>query len=295
LNDEQVCKIVDIYSQRLDAAQHAAAFIGAGRPIDDLAKLRLSLRLEKNAALEESAKDGTQDAANILLITVPDDAIEPCAVQITRSCTDLVGFTAIHCSGSLTSNALRPLADLGAAIASVHPIKSFSDPATSTATFAGTDCAVEAEDENTRRLATDIFSAIGASTFDLDARTKTLYHAGTVMVCNYLYALLHVGLETLDKVGIPEPLAKHAIESIATETLSNGLRLGPAQALTGPIRRGDLGTVNQHIAALAQHLPHFSTAYAALGQVTARMARDTGNLDEKQCEEILSALTIDNR
>ena len=196
----------------------------------------------------------------------------------------------LHCSGSLTSNALRPLQLIGANTTSVHPIKSFSDPATAAQSFVGTYCAVETEQETSRAIVRDLFTRIGGVTFEMTGTDKLLSHTAIVMVCNYLYALLHMGLKTLEAAGVDEEVAKAAIEPIVHETVTNGLRLGPATSLTGPIVRGDINTIVKQTRQLDEHLPQFGDAYRVLGHITVQMARDEASLGSEPFAAIIGAL-----
>lgn len=274
LFDANACDVAQVFSRGGAAASQAVHFIGTGKPILSLSEFDLS----------------PENGADVLLIAVPDDAIEPIAKQIAELHTDLSGITVLHCSGSMTADALRPLQILGAGTASVHPIKSFSDPATAVRTFVGTYCSVETGQAGSRSILTDLFRRIGGETFDLASDVKPLYHTAIVLVCNYLYTLLHMGLETLEAAGIAGEIAMAAIEPIMHETVTNGVRLGPGKALTGPIVRGDINTIVKQISQLNEHLPQFSDAYRELGKVTAQLARADATLSGESFAAIVAAL-----
>lgn len=131
-------------------------------------------------------------------------------------------------------------------MASVHPVKSFSDPADAAGSFDGTYCAFEGDDKALAILG-PAFRAIGGEIFRIDPAYKTIYHAASVIVCNYLVALLEVGLRAYAKSGMPNNLALKTMEPMVRETVDNVFKAGTARALTGPIARGD------HMVVLRRH------------------------------------------
>jgi predicted short-subunit dehydrogenase-like oxidoreductase (DUF2520 family) len=258
--------VVDVFCRDAAHARTAAEFIGAGAAANDLEALAL-------------------DRIDLLLITPPDDAITACATSLASRAPDLTGVTACHCSGSLSAQLLGPLQSLGAEIGSVHPIKSFADPAIAADTFAGTYCAVEGPDE-----LGELFRSIGAIPFPIASETKALYHAAIVFACNYLYTLEHIGLDVLREIGVPETITLDALAPLMHETVANGLKLGPAAALTGPIARGDEGVVAKHLAAITDRLPRHRDVYIALAEATSAMAREGGRIDGPALERITDIL-----
>ncbi len=209
-------------------------------------------------------------AADIYLLAVPDDAIEDYG-QTLAAGNDLAGATVFHCSGALGSDRLAAARDAGAAVASVHPVRSFADPAQVAATFAGTCCGVEG-DADALEVLVPIFESIGARMVTIDAAHKTLYHAAAVFASNYVVTLIDVAVQVYGKAGVPPEIALEMIEPLLQESAGNALRLGPAAALTGPIARGDVATVARQQAALADWNPSYARLYAEFADATARLA-----------------------
>jgi predicted short-subunit dehydrogenase-like oxidoreductase (DUF2520 family) len=201
--------------------------------------------------------------AAVTLITVPDDSIE----AVCRSLIFEKGAVVFHCSGALPSSVLASAKKQGAYIASLHPVKSFADPARAVETFAGTWCAAEG-DKEALAILVPAFEAIGARIFAVDPAQKTAYHTASVFASNYMPPLMEAALDCLARAGVARPDALRILEPIVRETVDNVFALGPAGALTGPAARGDAGTVARQKEALAA----WNGDYAALYELLARLA-----------------------
>lgn len=248
--------IQDVLSGSLHSAQSAVAFIGSGHAVNGMKEMRL---------------------AAVWMLTPPDGEIIPGCEALARSGLLCSGDIVFHCSGALTSAELAAASAAGARVASVHPLKTFADPDAAMLTFAGTYCAYEGE-----RPALDVlqpaFEGIGARMCAIDPRFKPIYHAASVMVCNYLVALLETGLLSYEKSGLDRDTAMRMMEPLVRETIDNTFRLGTAHALTGPIARGDHEVVTRHIDALAAWDPRLATIYRVLGVVALNLARERGGV-----------------
>ena len=117
----------------------------------------------------------------------------------------------------------------------------------------------------------------GAVTFAVKPELKTIYHAATVVVCNYLVALMEVGLRCFEQAGLPRETALKVIEPIVTGTVDNVFRLGPVQALTGPIARGEQAVVETQCEALARRDEQIEGIYRGLGRVAVELSAAQGN------------------
>jgi predicted short-subunit dehydrogenase-like oxidoreductase (DUF2520 family) len=242
-------RVQDVLTRSLSSAREAVAFIGAGHALAEAGQLR---------------------RAAVWMLAVGDDQIGPvCAELAARGV--LEGALVFHCSGALSSSELAAAARAGAYTASVHPVRSFADPAGVAAQFDGTFCGVEGE-----ALALDVLNpallAAGARPIAIDAAAKTVYHAAAVFACNYLTTLLDTALRAYQAAGIPEAVARELAQPLVTETVANVFKLGPAQALSGPIARGDFATVDKQQRALAQWEPASAALYQALVAPTAALA-----------------------
>ncbi|MDR3409605.1 MAG: DUF2520 domain-containing protein [Formivibrio sp.] len=223
--------------------------------------------------------------ANLTLLATPDDAIAG-VVEHLASCQVLrKGDIVFHCSGALSSALLAQLSPSGVHTGSIHPLKSFARPELAIVDFTGTYCAYEGDAPALARLL-PLFTAIGAHCFPIDATKKTLYHAGAVLGCNALVALMQAALQSMAAAGVPPEVSWPALRPLIDGTLANLDRLGPAAALTGPVMRGDAVTVARQYTALNTLDPQLADVYAALGKLTLTLA----NLSAEQQQRIQLAL-----
>jgi predicted short-subunit dehydrogenase-like oxidoreductase (DUF2520 family) len=250
-------KIQDVLDCTLEKSESAVAFIGDGRAVDALAGMR---------------------RADVWMLTPPDDQIVACCTALAASGLLTAGNIMFHCSGALPSRDLAPAAACGAIVASVHPLKSFADPAVAAQTFRGTYCSAEG-DARALVVLRPAFERIGGSVSDIDPGFKTIYHAASVIVCNYLTALLETGLRCYEKSGFERDTALRMMEPLVRETLDNVFSLGTVQALTGPIARGDHAVVARQVDALEAWEPGVAAIYRKLGAVAAELARAQGKAD----------------
>lgn len=240
-------QVVDCLARRHASAQEALAFIGQGRAVDEL----------KNLA-----------AADLLLLSVPDDAIASVAQHLLASGVVRPGTVVFHASGAAEAAVLAPLREAGAHVASLHPAFSFADPARAVAQFAGTLCALEG-DAAACMLLQDFAAAIGARPFALAPGGKAAYHAALSVASNYLVTLTELARQLALQGGVDEELLPALLGPLMQGSLANALSMGPQAALTGPIVRGDVATVARHLAALPAEL---QAVYRALGERTVMLA-----------------------
>jgi predicted short-subunit dehydrogenase-like oxidoreductase (DUF2520 family) len=146
-------------------------------------------------------------------------------------------------------------------------------------TFSGTYCTAEGEAAALAVLL-PAFEKIGARVSAIDAQSKTLYHAASVMVCNYLTALMEAGLKCYEKAGLPRATASAMMEPLVRETVDNLFKLGTVNALTGPIARGDHAVVARQLAALRAFDPRIAEIYRALGVMAVELSRAQGGASE---------------
>lgn len=236
---------------RSQASAHAAiGFIGAGCAAGSIAAMR---------------------PARVWLLAVSDDQIAPACAALAEA-HDLQGAVVLHCSGARASTELQAARARGALVASVHPIRSFADPDAVARDFGGTFCGIEG-DAGALALLIPAFEAIGAHTVAIDAAAKTVYHAAAVFASNYLVTVLDAALRAYQAAGVPEDVARELARPLATETMANVFRLGPAAALSGPVARGDMATVARQQGALAAWDAPTGELYAALVPPTEDLAR----------------------
>ena len=249
--------ILDVFDNAREQSEAAVAFVAGGRAVGAIGGMR---------------------GADAWMLTPTDDHIAACCAELAATGLLQPGNIVFHCSGSLPSSDLAPAAAHGAAVASVHPLKSFADSAIAAKTFDGTYCAAEG-DAAALAVLRPAFERIGARVSDIDPAFKTIYHAASVIVCNYLTALLETGLRSYEKAGSKREDALRMMEPLVRETLDNVFKLGTVQALTGPIARGDHAVVARQVDALAAWDPRVGAIYRELGTVAVELARAQGQAD----------------
>ena len=244
-----VFQVQDVLTRSTGSAAEASAFIGAGRAVAQVADLR---------------------PAQVWMLAVGDDQIAPvCAALASAGLFE--NAVVFHCSGAKASGELQAASQAGALVASVHPVRSFADPAAVAAAFAGTWCGVEGDAEALAQLA-PAFEAIGAQLVPIDAAAKTVYHAASVFASNYLVTVLDAALRAYTAAGVPMEVARELARPLASESLANVFRLGPAAALSGPVARGDFATVARQQAAVSSWDAPTGRLYQALVEATTALA-----------------------
>ena len=261
---QRVFDLQDVLNRTPQSTRAAVAFIGAGRATDAL--------------------DAMQCAC-VWMLATPDGEIARAAEQLAASGLLRAGDVVFHCSGALPSRELRAVLMTGVAVASVHPLKSFADPLHAVSTFTGTYCAAEGESAALAVLR-PAFEQIGAQVTEIDAQFKTLYHAASVMVCNYLTALMEAGLQCYEKAGLPRATASAMMEPLVRETVDNVFKLGTVKALTGPIARGDSAVVARQLEALREFDPRIADIYRALGVMAVALSRAQGGAGEQALHDL---------
>ncbi|MDB5797039.1 MAG: hypothetical protein JWP36_941 [Paucimonas sp.] len=250
-HEKQVFALADVVTRSQGSADEAVAFIGAGHA-----------RFTLNGLAP----------ADLVLIATGDDQIGAVCAALAQQGLFRAGQIVFHCSGALSSAELAPAAAAGAAVASVHPIRSFAQPAQVLSTFDGTWCGMEGEPE-ALALLSPAFGAIGARLAQVDARHKTLYHAAAVFASNYLVTLLDASLQAYEGAGVPRQQALQMVQPLVRTTLDNIYRAGPEAALSGPLARGDMQTVARQSEALQAYRADLGKLYDDLAQATADLAR----------------------
>jgi predicted short-subunit dehydrogenase-like oxidoreductase (DUF2520 family) len=202
--------------------------------------------------------------APLTIITTPDTEID---IIIEKLClTEVIppGGIVIHCSGALSSACLMPLKEqFNALIASFHPLKPFSQGHFSDSALSKTHMVFEGDEDVLEKLA-PAFLKCGVTLSRIDPKAKPLYHASAVFASNYPLLLLELTEKNLIKMGIKPVQAKAISHHLMQTALDNYQRHQCAKkALTGPLARGDVKTIDLHLG----HLPREQeTLYRVLGQ-----------------------------
>jgi predicted short-subunit dehydrogenase-like oxidoreductase (DUF2520 family) len=227
--------------------------------------------------------------ADILLITTPDRLIGEVADDVAQRGGIRDGHIVVHMSGSLTSDVLESVRAHGAAAASLHPLQTFADFTQALENIPGSVFCLEGDKEalGELRKMIEVFKGVEIS---IPKQQKALYHAGAVVASNYLVTLLWCAVMLLETIGMDGKTAAKALMPLVEGAVRNVKALGVPAALTGPIARGDAGTIADHIAAMKDKRPDLLEFYRVMGRLTVEAARKNENVPEallKEIEEIL--------
>jgi predicted short-subunit dehydrogenase-like oxidoreductase (DUF2520 family) len=266
-------RVGGVTGRSISTARAAVRVIGAGQPSSGLTHQVLNSR--------------------VVLITTPDSAIESVAKNLARlGGKEWDGKVVLHTSGALDSSVLRPLAELGAATGSMHPMQTFSNqniPDLEKCIF-GIDGSPAA-----LRVARKMIHQMGGVAVRLSGTNKAAYHAAGSFACVYVLALIETATRLLMTQGFKRRQAMRALLPLTRQTLDNFERVGPLAAWTGPLSRGDFSTVERHVKALADSEPENLETYEALSRLTAQVlsAQPGGML--KQLDRIFGPAAVSKK
>ena len=225
------------------------------------------------------------DAADLVFIATPDDAITSVATQVQWR----PGHSVVHCSGADSTAILLSARKSGAHIGVFHPLQTFADLREATKNIPGTTFALEAEEPLLGTLKA-LATALGGHWIELEAKDRVLYHAAAVFTCNYLITLIKLATDLWQTFAIPPEPATQSLLPLIRGTINNIDTLGIPGCLTGPIARGDSGTIKKHLSALQKVVPDLVSTYQELGLKTIPIALEKGGINQKQANELKAIL-----
>jgi predicted short-subunit dehydrogenase-like oxidoreductase (DUF2520 family) len=246
--------------------------------------MALAAGLDPDAAMDRTE---TLRRSGIVFLTVPDDAIEPLCREIAEQGGWRPGQGVVHCSGALPSSVLQAAKDAGALTASFHPLQAFASLEAALHNMPGSAFALEGDPALVAELEI-LVDVLGGTAIRLDPGEKTLYHAAAAIASNYTVTLAALASDLLVRQGIA-PDANTALRyllPLLRGTVENMEALGLPDALTGPLARGDAGTVARHLQALDDVAPDLADLYRHLARITLPLAQEKSNLDEATMERL---------
>lgn len=231
--------------------------------------------------------------ANAVIVAVRDDAISTVARTIAD--TGLIGkrHVLLHCSGA--QSAAEAFGDVAArvtGIGTMHPMRAIIDARQAAQSLRGTVFGIEG-DGSGRAMARALVAQLGGTALDVDGHGMALYHAAASIASNFLVALVDGACEALGGAGVPAPQAMQALLPLLASTVENLGRQGLPGALTGPIARGDAGTVVRHLEALAARTPALVPLYRTLALRALALARAKGEASPDALNAIERSLAAD--
>jgi len=262
---QKECPVVAVSSRTLSSAQK-------------LAELVPDCRVYRTA--QELA-----DVAELVFITTPDDVI----AQVCSEVQWREGQSVVHCSGAHSVDILGPARKLGTAVGSFHPLQTFAGVNQAIENLPGSSFALEAEEPLLSTLK-ELTSLLNGSWVELKPGDKVLYHAAAVFACNYLVTLVKLALDLWQDFGVSSQEATRALLPLLEGTINNINNIGLPNCLTGPVARGDLGTIERHLSALEAQSPSLLTTYKELGLQTIPIALAKGKVNEQKAEAMKALL-----
>lgn len=226
--------------------------------------------------------------SNCILICTPDDEIRPVCKEIfSYKDLDFKGCYVIHFSGSKTLSVLDAAKGAGAKIASVHPLKSFASIEGAINTMPGIVYGITYCSSESRKTALLMVKSLGGTAIEVEDSKKALYHAASCVASNYLVTLLNYAVLIHRKIGIKPDDSLKGLMSLVEGTVSNIKKMGTQKSLTGPIARGDLGTIREHMQDLNKYFSREGASlYKVMGRETAKIAHGNGWIDKDTVSEL---------
>jgi predicted short-subunit dehydrogenase-like oxidoreductase (DUF2520 family) len=225
------------------------------------------------------------DEVELIIVAVPDDAIAAVAGSVRM----YSGQAMIHTSGALGPEVLAAAMAAGTQVGAFHPLVAFADTERAVEALKGATIAIEGDDQLAGLLA-EMAEAIGAQPVRLAPGSKAAYHAAAVLAAGGFIALLDAIAELGRVAGLDESGSLAIYGPLIEQTLGNARALGVRDALTGPITRGDRGTLESHLAALRDHAPDVLPLYRAAAEREIALAEARGALTPDAAEGLRSSL-----
>jgi predicted short-subunit dehydrogenase-like oxidoreductase (DUF2520 family) len=236
------------------------------------------VRVDKPTAVARSCE--------LLLLTVPDDALDNVVRMLAASGALSAGQYVVHTSGRHGLQVLQPALDLGARGIAAHPAMTFTGTDLDVARLAGCVFGITCAPAE-RPVAEALVEVLGGLLTWLPEEQREIYHAALAHSANHLVTLVAQSMDALRAAGAADPAA--TLRPLLTAALDNALVYGDA-ALTGPILRGDIHTVRAHLRSLRGSAPSVVEAYAVLAKATANRAVSAGQLEPRRAAALLELL-----
>ncbi len=252
---------------------------------------RLALEVACDTALD--SVQGLPHDVRLVLISTPDDAIQPVAETLSALSLPFDKLFAIHFSGALSSRALAALEQHGARVASVHPVQSFAGRDDDWRRLSGIYYGIEAEDEALRK-AEEFVRLLGGVPVRIPPAAKSAYHLACAVASNLTLTLVQAAADLLSVAELSEEEAARLLLPLVEGTVRNIRHLGITGAITGPLARGDVNTVRAHLEFLALRDPDLAQVYKVLGRRAVALGLRRGSFREGRLEEMRNLLRDEN-
>lgn len=258
------------------------SIIGPGRVGKALQKV-LS-KLEYSVVSVMGREDEITELGDIVFITTPDAEIETVAGTISKSGLDVTGKLILHCSGTVDLSPFKDFETKGAMIGCFHPLQAITEQ---TNDFEGITFDVMGNAgviDQLKHLATEM----GARVMEVSAHQKEMLHVAAVVASNFQVTLAHMASKIAGSSGLNHTEVQQALVPLMKSVIGNLSKLPPNEALTGPIARGDVSTIEKHLELLKDQ-PGLLDLYSRLGSKTVDMLGEE-QLSQAQKHTLLDLL-----
>jgi predicted short-subunit dehydrogenase-like oxidoreductase (DUF2520 family) len=277
-------KVGAVLGAALRAAEHAVVGVSA---VSAASRERAETLLPGVPVLEVQ---DIVERAELVLLAVPDDALPGLVEGLAKLGAWQPGQLVAHTSGRFGVGVLQPVRPAGAIPLALHPAMTFTGMSLDLSRLMDCTFGVTA-DAAMLPIAQALVVEMGAEPVVIGEGDRTLYHAALAHGSNHMVTLVAQASEVLREIGVDAP--ERMLGPLLRATLENALASGES-ALTGPVARGDAGTVAAHAQALREHDAgaggDILAAYLAMAGATARRAGSRGLLKGTQLEEIRKSL-----
>ncbi len=258
-------EVIGVYSRTQNSCNEFTKFVGNGKTFENL---------------KELAKE-----CEVVFITTNDDSIQ-------QVCEDLSPYLSseqfvFHCSGLLTTQALTSAKAKGCEVGAMHPIQSIPNPhygiMNLPQSYFDIQCSPGAE-----LVAERLVKDLKCTPIKILPKEKVYNHLASCMVSNYQVSLFDAALKLYENTSISKDLASQMLSHLSKQTVINLENLGPLRALTGPIMRGDVGTVKKHLKSIKDD--NVMILYQKVGLILLKLAEQRGRIKKKQIKQIKNLL-----
>ncbi|WP_028937872.1 Rossmann-like and DUF2520 domain-containing protein [Pseudonocardia spinosispora] len=233
--------------------------------------------------------DDVTRRADLVLLAVPDDVLPGLVSGLANADCFRPGQIVVHTCGAHGVGVLEPAQRFGVLPLALHPVMTFTGRIEDVQRLASCSVGVTATeyDDAAWSVGEALVLEMGAEPVRVPERVRPLYHAALAHGANHLITLVRDCVDVLERAGV-QP-AERLVAPLLSAALDNALRHGD-RALTGPVARGDVGTLRTHLRELAEHAPDVADTYRVLAERTATRASAAGLLPEHTARDVFTAL-----
>ena len=265
------------------ALRRAGHNVLACTAVSDISKLRAESLLPgvPVTTIDVAVKD-----RDLVLLTVPDDVLSQVVAGLAATNAVSPGTFIMHASGRYGIEVLSPLTEQGCLPLALHPVMTFTGTSIDLNRLSACPFGITTH-ETLQPVAETLVVEIGGEPVWVPEASRSLYHAALTFGANNIMTLVNQTSELLSSAGIEHP--ESLVAPLFSASLDNALRNGDA-VLTGPVARGDAGTVREHLRVLANFDPAVSQAYRSMARLTAVRALAAGTLSPQLAQDLLEIL-----